>query len=161
MTPSTADGTVHPAPVGSMNEAKMVIGHLMDVMDAMLELVEDETTLVRAGKLGAAARLVPSKQQLSQLYLTDTQRLKASQPYLAKTAPGVLAALRKRHDSFHAVLQMNLVVLATAHAVSEGIMRGVSDELARKSVPAGYGSSGRTMTPDRRHAQPLALSRVL
>ena len=116
---------------------------------------------MRAGKLRAAARLVPSKHELSQLYITDTERLKANQPYLARTAPAVLAALRKRHDLFHAVLQMNLTVLATAHAVSEGIMRGVSDELARKSTPAVYGASGRAMTPQARHTQPLAISRVL
>ena len=144
-----------------MDEAEIVIIHLVDVMDAMLDLIEDETKLVRAGKLSAAAQLVPSKHELSQLYIADTQRLKASQPYLARTAPDILAALRKRHDLFQAVLQMNLTVLATAHAVSEGIMRGVSDELARKSMPAVYGASGRTAAPHPRHAQPLSVSRVL
>jgi hypothetical protein len=52
-------------------------------------------------------------------------------------------------------------VLATAHAVSEGIVRGVSGELARKSSPQTYGASGRANTPDPRAAQPLALSRML
>ena len=51
--------------------------------------------------------------------------------------------LRKRHDVFRALLQMNLTVLATAHAVSESIMRGVSRELARKATPQAYGASGR------------------
>jgi hypothetical protein len=52
-------------------------------------------------------------------------------------------------------------VLATAHAVSEGIMRGVSAELARKATPQGYGASGRAATPSASHRQPLTLSRVL
>lgn len=149
------------APVSSLNEAENLMTHLMGVMDAMLEVIENETSLVRAGKLSAAARLVPSKEELSQLYLTDTQRLKASQPFLARSLPDVFAALRKRHDLFQAVLQMNLNVLATAHAVSEGIMRGVSDSLAKKSMPASYGATGRTSAPQTRHAQPLTLSRVL
>ena len=161
MTPSAAESIGHPAPIGSISEAEQVIGHLIDVMDAMLVLVEDETKLVRAGKLSAAARLAPSKSELSQLYLADTQRLKASQPYLARTAPDILDALRKRHHLFHAILQMNLTVLATAHAVSEGIMRGVSDELARKSAPTIYGASGRSTAPNRRHAQPLTVSRAI
>ena len=161
MTPSPSAAIPAFAPVASANEAEMVISHLIAVMDTMLELVEDETKLVRAGKLSAAARLVPSKNELSQLYLVDTQRLKASRNYIAQSAPTVLAALRKRHDEFHAVLKLNLTVLATAHAVSEGIMRGVSDQLARKATPAGYGASGRTSGPDRRHAQPLTLSRML
>ncbi|HTS40901.1 MAG TPA: hypothetical protein VMH84_10230 [Xanthobacteraceae bacterium] len=161
MTPSPSAATPAFAPIASANEAEMVISHLITVMDTMLELVEDETKLVRAGKLSAAARLVPSKNELSQLYLVDTQRLKASRNYIAQSAPTVLAALRKRHDEFHAVLKLNLTVLATAHAVSEGIMRGVSDQLARKTTPACYGASGRTSGPDRRHTQPLTLSRML
>jgi hypothetical protein len=161
MTAAAATDKPLPAPVTSRQDAENLFEHLAQVMDAMLVIVEDETKLVRAGKLSTAARLVPTKNALSQLYFEDTQRLKASQDYLARTAPDILPALRKRHDIFQAVLQMNLTVLATAHAVSEGIMRGVSDELTRKAAPSGYGASGRTSVPYARHAQPLALSRVL
>lgn len=160
MTATPAEKVSAATPVGSMQETELVVEHLLAVMDAMLDVVAEETKLVRAGKLSAAAQLVPPKHELSQMYIADTQRLKASQPYLARTAPTVLTGLRKRHDLFNAVLQMNLTVLATAHAVSEGIMRGLSDELTRKSAPAVYGASGRAMVPQR-HAQPLALSRVL
>jgi hypothetical protein len=148
-------------PVGSSAEAELVITHLMDVMDALLAVIEEETALVRGGKLSQAARLEPSKQELSRLYVADTARLKASQPFLAQALPDVLEGLRKRHDLFHALLQINLTVLATAHAVSEGIMRGVSAELARKATPQGYGASGRAATPSANHRQPLTLSRVL
>ena len=161
MTPASTQNSFPTGSVGSMNEAGRVITHLIDVMDAMLDIVEDETKLVRAGKLRAAALLVPSKNQISQLYLADTQRLKASQPYLARTAPDVLTALHRRHNLFQAVLQMNLTVLATAHAVSEGIIRGVSDELTRKSMPTVYGASGQTTAPQPHHAQPFALSRAI
>lgn len=161
MMQTAAENTQSASPIASMIEAETVITHLMDVMDAMLGVVEDETKLVRAGRLSAAAQLVPSKNQLSQLYLIDTQRLKASQPLLARAAPDTLTALHRRHNLFQAVLQMNLTVLATAHAVSEGIIRGVSDELARKSMPAVYGASGRAAAPQPRHAQPLTLSRAI
>jgi hypothetical protein len=148
-------------PVGSSAEAELLITHLMDVMDALLAIVEEETALVRAGKLSQAARLEPSKQELSRLYVADTARLNASQPFLAQALPDVIEGLRKRHDLFHALLQINLTVLATAHAVSEGIMRGVSAELARKATPQGYGASGRAATPSANQRQPLTLSRVL
>ena len=42
----------------------------------------------------------------------------------ASRCPDLLAALRKQHDTFNALLQINLTVLATAHAVSEGLIRG-------------------------------------
>jgi hypothetical protein len=149
------------APIASPGEADSVIAHIIAVMDGMLAVVEEETKFIRAGKLSAAARLVAAKQELSQQYLADSQRLKAGQKFVARTAPGTLEALRRRHDRFQAALQTNLTVLATAHAVSEGIMRGVSDALIRKSNPASYGPSGRTNAPSARHAQPLTVSRVL
>jgi hypothetical protein len=52
-------------------------------------------------------------------------------------------------------------VLATAHAVSEGIIRGVSGEMARRQTPSTYGASGRTNTPGPKTAPPIAISRTL
>ena len=91
----------------------------------------------------------------------DGARIKASQVYLDRGTPKMAAELRQRHDLFRAVLQMNLTVLATAHAVSESIMRGVSNELARKATPQGYGASGRAAVPAAAARQPLTMSRVL
>jgi hypothetical protein len=54
-----------------------------------------------------------------------------------------------------------MVVLATAHAVSEGIMRRLSGDLARKASPQVYGASGRTAAPNPKHGRPLAVSRML
>ena len=62
---------------------------------------------------------------------------------LSKQVPDLLAALRKQHDTFNALLQINLTVLATAHAVSEGLIRGAHAEVARKNAPQTYGKSGR------------------
>jgi hypothetical protein len=39
------------------------------------------------------------------------------------------------------MLQVNITVLATAHAVSEGIVRGVNVELQRRNVPNTYTAS--------------------
>ena len=71
------------------------------------------------------------------------------------------SALARRHDLLQAALKTNLVVLATAHAVSEGIVRRLSSDLARKASPQVYGASGRTTAPDPKRAQPLAFSRTL
>lgn len=148
-------------PPGNVAEAEQLIGHIADVMDGLLGVVEQETALVRAGRLAEAAQLEPSKQQLSQLYVAGIARLKAGRSFLTKAMPEVFAALRQRHELFQALLQVNLTVLATAHAVSEGIMRGVSSELARKATPQGYGATGRSVTPNKAGLQPLTVSRVL
>jgi hypothetical protein len=40
-------------------------------------------------------------------------------------------------------------------------MRGVSDELARKTAPQTYGATGRPTAPPPSAAQPLTLSRAV
>jgi hypothetical protein len=52
------------------------------------------------------------------------------------------------------------MVLATAHAVAEGLIRGVAGELGRKRAPQTYGAAGRAMEPPLRSAQPVILSRT-
>ena len=148
-------------PVASAAEGEALIKHLLQVMEALLDAVAEETELVRAGKLAEAVRLEATKTELSNMYLADAARIKASQIYLDRVTPEMAAELRQRHDLFRAVLQMNLTVLATAHAVSESIMRGVASELARKATPQGYGASGRAAAPAAATMQPLTLSRIL
>jgi len=130
-------------------------------MDQIVLIVEQETELVRAGRLREAATLEKAKSELAQAYYLGAGRIKSMLPQISSTAPDALAELRRKHEEFRALLQINLTVLATAHAVSEGIMRGVSDELARKSAPSTYGATGRANAPSPRAAQPLTVSRVL
>jgi hypothetical protein len=145
--------------ITSAGEAELVIADLGRIMDALLAAVEQETALVRAGKLSEAERLSAAKSELAGNYLATTERIKASRPFLSRSLPEQLAELRRRHDSFHAVLQINLTVLATAHAVSEGIVRGVSDEINRTQVPQTYGASGRPTVTRPKNRQPIAVSR--
>jgi hypothetical protein len=150
-----------PAPVATAAEAEKLRAHFVDVMDALVGMLQQETELIRAGKLGEASTLADPKAELSRLYIADTLRLRANQAQIAKVAPGLFEELRHRHDEFRALLQINLTVLATAHAVSEGIVRGVSGELARKASPQTYGATGRANAPNPRAAQPLAISKSL
>jgi len=154
-----------PAPIAqravtTTADANELAAHYIDVMDRLVGVMEQETELVRLGRLSQATALEPAKTALARLYIADTLRLRANQAQLAQIAP-TMPELIRRHDKFRALLQINLTVLATAHAVSEGIVRGVSGELARKAAPQTYGASGRANAPDLRNAPPLAVSRVL
>jgi hypothetical protein len=148
-------------PIASVGEAQQVIANLERVMDGLLATVEEETALVRGGRIGEASKLEAAKSELAGRYLAETQRLKASRDFVRRSLPDALAALRRRHDSFHALLQINLTVLATAHAVSEGIVRGVSNEINRTQVPQTYGATGRTTIAKPKNRQPMAVSRTL
>jgi hypothetical protein len=131
------------------------------VMSALLGIIERETELVRAGKLREGMALEPKKTELSRRYIGAITHLKASQKYLHQTAPDLLNTLHRHHDLFRAMLQINLTVLATAHAVSESIVRGVNTEMQRRNIPNTYTAAGKRATPGPRHNTPLAVSRSL
>lgn len=149
------------APIASAGEAELAIAQLHDIMDSLAATVEEETARVRDGRLREAIELEATKAELAHQYNVNTTRLVNSKPLLVKTMPDALDALRRRHETFGALLQMNLTVLATAHAVSEGIIRGVSGELARTRSPQTYGASGRANAPTASANQPLAVCRTL
>ena len=150
-----------PQPIHSTAEAENLIRHLLTAMDALVATVEQETSLVRAGKLKDALALEATKAELARTYVSDTAQVKANLPVLKQQVPDLLAALRKQHDTFNALLQINLTVLATAHAVSEGLIRGAHAEVARKNAPQTYGQSGRATAPSRNVATPISVSRTL
>jgi len=148
-------------PIASVGEAERVIANLNTIMDRLVETVEQETVRVRAGQLADAATLAEAKADLSRRYAAESERVMAARELIAVALPDALAALLKRNAAFQALLQTNLTVLATAHAVSEGIIRGVSGELARNRAPSTYGASGRANAPGAKASQPLAISRTL
>jgi len=152
---------VAPQPIETAAEAENLVRHLLAAMDALVATVEQETTLVRAGKLREATALETTKSELARLYVTDTAQVKANLPALSKQVPKLLDALRKQHDTFNALLQINLTVLATAHAVSEGLIRGAHAEVAKKNAPQTYGNSGRPTAPPKSAATPVSVSRSL
>lgn len=158
MTQQSADQTA--ADVTEEN-AERVVADLNAILDDLLRTVEEETAQVRAGHLRKAVHLSDEKIALSRRYALESARMRASQAIVERVVPNAIEALRLRHETFHNVLKKNLTVLATAHAVSEGIIRGVSGELARKQVPSTYGATGRANTPGPKASQPLAISRSL
>jgi hypothetical protein len=150
--PNTAPGSA---------KTRKVAEQLIDAMSALLGLIERETELVRAGQVREAMTLESKKQELSRNYVGAVSQLKANQAQLAKSEPELLSTLHRHHDAFRAMLQVNLTVLATAHAVSESVVRGVNAEIQKRNVPNTYTAAGRRAAPGPRHITPLAVSRTL
>lgn len=150
-----------PRAVATPGEARQLADGLMKVMNDLLAIIEQETALVRAGHIREAITLEAPKADISKRYIAMISLLKISQTYLASTTPDLLQALRKHHDVFRGMLQVNLTVLATAHAVSEGIVRGVNAEMQRRNIPQTYTAAGRQAQPGRANMTPLVMSRSL
>jgi flagellar biosynthesis/type III secretory pathway chaperone len=142
-------------------DAEQALDDLAALLEQLTGVVEQETLLVRAGQIRTACTLEPTKTKLAGQLLAAGERLKQNAKFFMQSAPARCAALARVQDTLRVVLQRNMMVLATAHAVSEGIMRRLSGDLARKASPQVYGSSGRTAAPNPKHGKPLALSRTL
>jgi hypothetical protein len=149
------------APIANAGDAERTIETLNAITDRLVETIEQETSHVRAGRLRDAADLGATKAELVHRYAAESSRFIANRALIARNLPEAFAAMHERHAAFRALLQTNMTVLATAHAVSEGIIRGVSGELARKRAPSTYGASGRAVVPGARANQPIAISRTL
>ncbi len=143
------------------NGARRAIESLESVMDRLEQTLAEETARVRAGRLGEAANLSEAKLEFARLYTLESSRIKAAKDAIVRWLPDAIERLRTRHGTFESLVRTNLTVLATAHAVSEGIIRGVSGELARKQAPSTYGASGRAQSPSTKASPPLAISRTL
>ncbi len=148
-------------PIATPADARKLAEELLDVMNRLLAVIEQETALVRAGKVREGMDLEQQKTALTARYVTAVETLKAAQTHLAQIAPDLLASLKRHHETFRAMLQINLTVLATAHAVSEGILRGVNAEVQRRNMPNTYTAAGQRAAPGPRHVTPLAVSRSL
>jgi hypothetical protein len=147
--------------VSSVADARKLADGLLKAMNELLELIERETLLIRAGKITEALRMEMQKTELSKRYLASVSLFKGSHSYMKRATPDLLTALVRHHETFRAMLQVNLTVLATAHAISEAIIRGVNTELQRKRAPSTYTASGSRTAPNPRNAAPFAVSRTL
>jgi hypothetical protein len=149
------------APVGTAAEAERAVALLHDAMDRLADVLARETDLLRKGRVREAGALETEKQTLADAYSVAASRVKLAGSLIARALPQALEPLRRRHAEMQALLQTNMTVLATAHAVSEGIIRGVSGELAKKRTPSTYGATGRANAPSPRAGQPIAVSKAL
>lgn len=142
-------------------DAQVAVKQFASTIGALLSLVEQETSLVRSGRMRQATLLEPQKNDLARAYMKDSARMSASRRSLTRHVPNELRILADLHRELQARLKTNMTVLATAHAVSEDIIRGVSSEMQRKASPSTYGAGGRTSQPSPRTAPPLAVSRSI
>ena len=128
-----------PAPAPSVStpaDARRLAAGMIEVMSALLAIVEQETELVRAGKVREAMDLEPRKSEASRQYVQALTELGNSRDYLTRSTPELLTTLHRHHDTFRAMLQVNLTVTIS--------------ESPQVSQPAPF-SQGRTVvTPNTR-----------
>jgi hypothetical protein len=105
-------------PIGSIQAAEELCDRIGAIMDALIETLEREIKLVRAGRVLAAGEIQPSKSELSRRYLKEMNVAHHNTGPLERFVPDRVKNLQRKHCEFRSLLQINLAVLATAQQVS-------------------------------------------
>jgi hypothetical protein len=145
--------------IKSRDEAEVLLRRIGDSMVRLVQIFEKETKLVEAGQIAKAAALTQEKTDLAAMYLREIELLKSNAGFIGQTVPVLVDELRRAHQTFREILSHNLRVVATAQSVAEGIMRGASEEAARKAAPQGYGANGK-VAATARGGRPVMVSRA-
>ena len=152
-----------PAPVrvADAGGAERLVAETLGVMRELEAVLGRESDHVRVGRLAEGLAEAPRKTALAGAYLQGLQAVKANAVALARFAPEGVAALREAHGRFTEAVAANQAVLATARAISEGLLRNLSTELTRSAEPKGYGGRPAPSPYGHRRSAPLVLSRSL
>ena len=143
--------------ISTHHDAEALLSRIGDSMVALVKIFEEETSLVKAGKLSEASTLTEEKAALASQYLREIEILKANAGFIGRAVPSLIEELRKAHAAFRDILALNLRVVATAQSVAEGIMRGAASQAAARIAPKGYSADGRIAA--KAPVRPVVLSR--
>ena len=148
------------ARVTSRREAEQLLDGVLAAIVALETTLADETRHLRLGRVAAGLANGSRKGELTATYLQSLEAVKANAIALARFAPDAVARLKSAHQSFGRVVEENRTVLATVRAVSESLIKGISDELNRAARPQTYAPGG-FQAPRYARSEALVVSRSL
>jgi hypothetical protein len=149
--------------IASSLEARALIEAVFEALAALSHVVGEETELVRAGRLPEAMAREPRKTELAGVYMRGVEQIKLNAVALARFAPDQVKRLKAAHLDFQILIDTNQLVLATARAVSESVVRELAADANRPARAAGYGPAAAVGAGvfARPNAGPLVISRNL
>ncbi|SIQ22885.1 MULTISPECIES: hypothetical protein [unclassified Bosea (in: a-proteobacteria)] len=149
--------------VSGAADARALIEAVLEALGALSHLVGEETELVRAGRLPEAMQREPRKTELAGIYMRGVEQVKLNAVALARFAPELVKRLKDSHLAFQLLIETNQIVLATARAVSESVIRDLASDANKPMRAAGYGPTASVGAGlyARPNAGPLVVSRRL
>ena len=128
---------------------------------ALVNVMNEETTLLRAGHMRQAGVLTPEKTRLAQDYVGFARSVQRQGQRLADQAPDAIARLRLGHERLATQMAENLRVLATARMVTEDLLTDVAKVVGQQNKARTYGRAGTIATDPASSARGIAVNRAL
>jgi hypothetical protein len=152
-------GQAQPTRVLGREDGERLVTSVLATMSDLEKVLANETAHVRVGRIRDGLAEEARKSELASAYMRGLETVKANAIALARFAPEALEKLKAAHAGFGRIVETNQMVLATARAVSESLMKGIAEEMNRLSRPQGYGPAG--PQPARPKSEPLLVSKSL
>ncbi|MFY8031649.1 MAG: hypothetical protein ACOVO5_07445 [Devosia sp.] len=139
-----------------------LVGRVETTLTALVTIMNQETTLLRAGHVKDASQLTSEKTRLAQDYVGLSRSVQRQLVRLRAEVPVELARLRGGHERLATQMAENLRVIATAKDVTESILTEVADTIGAQNRTRTYGASGQ-MQPSSANtsARGIAINRAL
>jgi flagellar biosynthesis/type III secretory pathway chaperone len=135
--------------------------HAETTLAALVDVMNQETTLLRAGHMREASALTPEKTRLAQDYVGFARSVQRQSPRLKADAPDAVERLRLGHERLATQMAENLRVLATARTVTEDVLSDVARMMGQQNRAKTYGAAGTIASDPSASARGLALNRAL
>jgi flagellar biosynthesis/type III secretory pathway chaperone len=130
-------------------------------LNALVDVMNQETTLLRAGHVQEAGKLTPDKARLAQDYVTFARSVQRQAPRLKEEAPEQVERLRNGHERLATQMAENLRVLATARTVARDLLADVATAVGQHDRPRTYGMTGTIAAEEGKPARGIAINRAL
>ncbi|WP_052726638.1 hypothetical protein [Devosia epidermidihirudinis] len=130
-------------------------------LSALVNVMNEETTLLRAGHVRQASTLTPDKARLAQDYVGFARSVQRQGDRLRAEAPTAVERLKLGHESLATQMAENLRVLATARTVTEDILTDVAKVVGQQNKAKTYGRAGTIAADPGSAARGIAINRSL
>ncbi len=133
-------------------QAEDLCTRVLQTSAELIGVLERETDLLRKGETQEINSLIARKTSLSTTMMRDMTVLNANASYISEVVPGQIELLKDQHTQFQRSLRINQDALGAVKAISENLLRTISDAAGRpQKGPETYGQMGAmsSRTPSR------------
>lgn len=141
--------------------AAELCGLAMQTLESLVVVLNQETTLLRAGRARDASELTANKTRLAQDYMGFARSVQRQSARLRAEAPELVEALLGGHDKLATQMAENLRVIATARSVTEDLLTDVAKAMSAKARPITYGANGEIAGQPPQVASGVSINRAL
>ena len=127
---------------------------------ALVDVMNQETTLLRAGHMRQASTLTADKTRLAQDYVGFARSVQRQGQRLRSDAPDGVERLRLGHERLATQMAENLRVLATARTVTEDLLTDVARIVGQQDKAKTYGRAGTIAYDPSSSARGIAVNRA-